>query len=293
MLAGCDSAADLVEPPRPVVPPQNVVLQGSITGLGTRRPVVLQYNGQDMCVETQSASMEGIPCRFFGIAGQLTSTFSFGSLPVGTAYAITVKTQPFGKICSVANAIGVLGAAAAAPAVSCVNDPAVPRHAVTVHIAPDVAQIPGARVMLRTEEGVQERPAFGATSITFADALFDSQISLPVFKWFVTATSTEGGTINHCKVAGGTNENFDAAGQDTTVPPSGPVDNVQVTSCSFAVTAAVAYQAAAGQPALPMPPDGMELALRRSRTGVNERTVQVEDFSTVSFADVSSNADAI
>src|SRR5690606_5978092 len=113
--------------PPDVAPPEGVVLQGTITGLGTLRPVVLQYNGQDVCVDTRSApNQHGVPCRFFGVAGQSQSTFSFGSLPVGTAYHITVKSQPFGKVCSVANAIGVLGEAAAAPAVTCVNDPGIP-----------------------------------------------------------------------------------------------------------------------------------------------------------------------
>jgi hypothetical protein len=294
LLWGCDAAKDVVELPPEAFPAQNAVLQGTIAGLGTRRPVVLQYNGQDVCVDSQSMpSVAGVPCRFFGIEGQAVSTFSFGSLPVGTAYHITVQAQPFGKLCSVANATGVLGAASIPPAVTCVNDPAVPRYAVTVNIAPAVAAIPSARVILSTEEGVQERSAFGATSLTFNEVLFDSQTSLPIFKWFVTAVSLEGSTVNNCNVTGGTNESFNTAGQDTTVPPTGPVGNVQVTLCSFTVNATVAYQAAAGQPALAMPPGGMELALRRSRTGVNERTVQVDTFSTASFPDVLSNRDAI
>lgn len=294
VLAGCDSVTDVAEPPPILSPPQSLVLQGTITGLGSRRPVVLQYDGRDVCVDTLATpNVPGAPCRFFGIAGQSASTFSFGSLPEGTAYHITVKTQPFGKLCTVANAAGILGATTAAPTVTCVNDPAIVRYPVTVNIAPAVAALPGARVTLTTEEGVLERAAFGLSSITFPDALFDSGTNLPVFKWFVTATSTVGNTVNNCNVTGGTNERLDAQGQDATLPPTGPVDDVQATLCSFTVNAVVAYQAAAGQPARPMPPGGMELALRRSRTGVDERRVQVDAFSTASFTDVSSNQDAI
>lgn len=292
MLAGCGSTDDVVD--APVVLAKSVVLQGTITGLGSLRPVVLQYNGEDVCIDTSATpNVQGIPCRFHGTAGQSVSTFSFGSLPAGTAYNITVKSQPFGKICTVVNGTGTLGETAAVPAVTCENDRAIPRYPVIVGIAPAVAAIPGTKVILTTEEGIQERAAFGATTITFPEAVFNSQSSLPIFKWFVTATSTVGSTANNCNVAAGTNESFSADGQDVTSPPTGAVDNVQVTLCSFTVTASVAYQAAAGQPVLAMPAAGMELGLRRSRTGAIERTVQVASFSTVSFTDVPSNRDAI
>jgi hypothetical protein len=290
-LAGCD-ARDPHSGPGPV-PVEGVVLQGTITGLGSRRPVVLQYNGRDVCADTQAPAPQEAPCRFYGTVGQTVSTFSFGALPVGTPYHVTVKTQPFGKVCTVANAAGVLGDASAAPAVTCVNDPALPRYSIIVGIAPAVAAIPSARVILTTEEGVQERVASGVASITFPDVLFNSQADLPVFKWFVTATSTVGSTVNNCNVTAGTNETFNADGQDATTPPTGPATNVQVTLCSFTVTATVAYQPAAGLPVLAMPATGMELGLRRSRTGVIEQSVQLGSFGTISFADVSSNRDAI
>lgn len=288
VLAGCGSDAP---DQSPVEPPQRLVLQGTITGLGSLRPVVLQYNGQDECLDPADPGVK-IPCRFTGVLGQPVSTFSFGSLPTGTVYNITVKSQPFGKICSVQNATGVLVPTSPVPAVTCVNDPAVPRYPVTVDIDPAVSATPGVRVSLSTEEGVQERFATGATRITFPDAIFNSQTHLPIFKWFVTATTTVGNTVNNCNVAGGTNEAFTGA-QDVTQPPSGPVDNVRVTLCSFTVTAAVAYQAAPGQPALSMPAGGMALGLRRSRTGVIERAAELADFSSAQFTDVPSNRDAL
>src|SRR5690606_38189029 len=167
-------------------------------------------------------------------------------LTEGTPYRISVKTNPFGKTCEVANGEGVLGETTRKPAVTCVNDPAIPRYPVTVRIAPEVAAIQGTRVRLTTEEGVQERSAYGATTLTFADALFDSGTHLPVFKWFVTATSAVGNAVNNCDVRAGTNEGSNFQGQDTTVAPSGPVDDVEVLRCSFTVSAAVAYQAASG-----------------------------------------------
>lgn len=292
VAGGCDSIRDVVG--EPVVLPANVVLQGSISELGTRRPIVLQYNGTDVCVDPLAAAdAPPIPCRFYGIAGQAVSTFSFGSLPAGTPYEITVKAQPFGKICHVDNAAGVLGTTTAAPAITCENDPAVPRHAVSVAIAPEVAALAGARVRLTTEEGVWERSAFGETRLDFPDVLFDSQASLPVFKWHVTATTTVGNTVNNCNVARGTNERFNAEGQDATVPPTGPADDVEVTSCSFTVRAVVAYQAAPGQPSLPLPSSGMALALRRMRTGAIEASAAMDAFSTVTFPGVASNREAL
>jgi hypothetical protein len=289
LLAGC-GPGEVAGPE----PPQNLVLQGTISGLGSLRPVVLQYNGEDTCIDTSATpSVPGTPCRFYGTLGQNVSTFSFGSLPAGTVYNITVKAQPFGKFCQVANATGTLGATVQSPQVTCVNDPAVARHSITVGIAPAVAALPGAKVILTTEEGVHERPAFGETAIVFPSVLFNSGTNLPIFKWFVTATSSTGNTVNNCNVTAGTNESFSGNGQDVTVPPSGPVDNVQVTLCSFTVNVTVAYQPAAGQPVLAMPATGMELGLRRSRTGAIERNAQVDAFGTMSFTDVPSNRDAI
>ncbi|MDQ2640190.1 MAG: hypothetical protein M3Y79_06390 [Pseudomonadota bacterium] len=289
MLAGCGGDGGPGKAPQE--PPQRLVLQGTITGLGSVRPLVLQYNGQDECLDSSDSSRK-IPCRFLGVLGQAVSTFSFGSLPTGTVYNITVKVQPFGKICTVQNATGTLTLTSAVPAITCVNDPAVPRYPVTVTIDPAVAATPDVRVKLSTEEGVQERPATGETTLTFPDAIFNSQSDLPIFKWFVTATTTAGSTVNNCNVANGTNESF-TAGQDVTQPPTGPADNVQVTLCSFTVTASVAYQAAAGQPALAMPGGGMALGLRRSRTGEIERTAELADFSTAQFTNVPSNRDAM
>src|SRR5690606_9195498 len=132
-----------------------------------------------------------------------------------------------------------------------------------------------------------------ATTLVFEDALFDSGTALPIFKWFVSATMESGNTTSNCQVEAGTNERLDAQGQDITTPPTGPAAAVKVTLCSVTVSAAVAWQAVPGEAAQPLPAGGMELGLRRARTGEIERRVALAEFSTVHIPDVPSNADAI
>ena len=102
LLAGCSAVEDVVTAPTLPAPTPTAVLQGTVTGLGTRRPVVLQNNGDEQGARS-----------FLGTQGQPNVAFSFGSLPTGTPFDIRVQTQPFGKICTVANGRGVVGAATA------------------------------------------------------------------------------------------------------------------------------------------------------------------------------------
>jgi hypothetical protein len=275
LLGGCGAGEE--EPMYPA-PAATAVLQGTVTGLGTRRPVVLQNNG-----DADGAR------SFFGTQGQETVAFSFGSLPAGVPYDIKVTTQPFGKICTVANGAGVVGATGAPITVNCVNDPAVPRFSVSGTVAQSVRETPGARIVLTTEEGVRELPAAGLTNFTFPDALFNNGTSLPVFSWRVTAVFDTGASINNCAVTNGGNPVVD--GVETA--PTGHVTGVAITACSFTVTAAVAYSPAAGQPALPMPSSGMTLALRHNPTGIDVREIALDSFATVGFSQVLSNAGAI
>ncbi len=81
-----------------------MVLGGSIKGLGSARPLILQLNGKDVClVPVSSNDPTGrrvvSECRFLGIADQEFSGFSFGALPnsvlpdfkLGDSYNVTVK----------------------------------------------------------------------------------------------------------------------------------------------------------------------------------------------------------
>lgn len=275
-LVACDSVKDVVEQPTIAQPVGTAVLQGTVTGLGTRRPVVLQDNGASECLSRDDPAVaEGtiVECRYFGTQGQDTVAFSMGAKPVGTPYNITVRRNPFGKVCTVANGSGTVGAAGATPIqVNCVNDAAVPRFSVSGTIAPAVSAITTAKVFLSTEEGVREISAAGQSSFTFADALFDSELNLPIFNWTVTATYVDDAGVRHnCAVSNGSNVGGAA--------PDGNVSNVAITACNFTATATVTYQAESGQPALPMNPGGMELTLRHQRTGVDVQTLEIPSYS--------------
>jgi hypothetical protein len=263
LLAACGAAGD--DPGTPATPPsQTAVLQGSVTGLGTRRPLVLQYNGTDACINPDAPSGPRIECSFFGVLNQTTSAFSFGALPVGTDYNITVKSQPFGKQCTVTDGAGTLTTSATSIRVTCSNDPAVPRYPVSGQVSAAVASLPGARVVLTTEEGAREQVLNGSTTFLFEQATFNSGTSLPVYGYAVTATFTgTDGMVNNCNVVNGTNIGADG---NASSAPTGAISNVQVTACTFPVSVSVAY---GGTPAQSLGAGGVTVALRDPRTGAN------------------------
>jgi hypothetical protein len=296
VLAGCDSIKDVRSEPSTDLPPQKVVLQGTIRGIGSRRPITLQNN----------SDVAGARA-FFGNFNEPVSPFSFGTVNAGSPYNITVKSQPFGKICAVSNGSGTAGAAGAAPiTVDCVNDPAVERYPLTVDTSVG-AGLPNFKVTLSTEDGVREMDATGLNTVTFEDAIFNSQLSLPVFGYKVSATTDEtiGGTTttHNCaftrKTGGGFpppqvfsigGRNVDA--NDQSVLPTGPA-TVAVNSCEFTVTANVQYN---GTPTQSMPTGGMQLALRNNLTGVDEQLLDVSSYGTTNLSfptPVRSNAKAI
>lgn len=289
-LAGCDSIKDVRDEPFTAIPTPTVVLQGTVTGLGTRRPVVLQS------VVTSSSGTINTERDFFGTEGTTVSPFTFGSIPVGSSYAITVLTQPYAKVCTVNNGTGTAAANLPAITVNCVNDPAVERYSVSGTISPAVGAIETARVFLTTEEGVQELPAFGQTNFVFEDVVFDSRTSLPVLTWRVTASYTSpDGTVNNCNVNAGTND----AG-DSTVPPSADVTNVAITACTFDVRGSVQYSTFPGGGAAPaIGAGGVTLGLRNIATGEavpGAPDVTVNAFGTATvplWSGLLSNANAV
>lgn len=297
-LAGCDSVKDVRDAPFTAVPPQTAVLQGTITGLGNARSVALQYDGTQACLIADPANpSEQIPadCKFYGVQGQNSVNFNFGSFDEGTPYNITVVSQPYGKICTVANASGSVGMATAAPAVNCANDPANTRYDLTVNIAPALQALPDLKVTLSTEEVLETRDLTGQATTTFQDVLFNSALSLPQFQYRVTATTdtTVAGAIVHnlCTFtqsatfsAGGRNINATGfAPTDAIVIPSGDT-TVTVSTCEFTATATVQYN---GTPAQVMPAGGLTLALRNHFTGEDVQTLDVNAFTagpaTVAF----------
>src|SRR5690606_35456201 len=116
-LAGCDSIKDVRDEPITTVPPKQVVLQGTINALGSRRPVKLQNNGDS------AGALE-----FFGAFGATLSPFSFGAYALGTPFDITVQTQPYGNSCTVVDGTGTVGPETAPVSVNCENDDSVTRY---------------------------------------------------------------------------------------------------------------------------------------------------------------------
>ena len=74
-----------------VVPPVPVTISGALTGLGASKSVVLSLNGGSDLTLNSNAGF----------------TFS-GTILSGQTYAVTVKTQPPGQVCSVTNGSGTV-----------------------------------------------------------------------------------------------------------------------------------------------------------------------------------------
>lgn len=297
LLVGCDSVKDVREEPYLAIPTPTAVLKGTIRGVGEMRPVALTYDGQPNCFSpdpTNPAVQVPSSCRFYGVAGQAASGFTFGSLDVGTPYSIAVQTQPYGKLCTVENATGTVGGGGPEPVVNCADNVAVvPRHDLTVTIDAAAQALPNLKVRVLTEEDDMEMDATGLASVTFPEVLFDSGTNLPLFEFrvFATTQTTVGGeTItNLCTFdqdatfsAGGRNINAmwtwtgNPQQSDSVVVPTGPV-TVNVRQCDFTVTTTVQYH---GTPAMTMPAGGMTLALRNHLTGVDEQTLDVAAFTS-------------
>ena len=106
------SAAHLVvdvtgfEPATPPPPPTPVALSAAVSGLGTGRSLALR-NGS------------GTPVQ---VTADGTVTLATGLLP-GTAYSVTVATQPVGQTCSVTGGAGTVAQAAVTVPVTCVDTP--------------------------------------------------------------------------------------------------------------------------------------------------------------------------
>jgi hypothetical protein len=282
VLVGCNAVESVPDEPAAVSPPANLVLGGKIRNLGTRRALVLQLNGKDACLVPVNVADPLSPkkideCRFLGVADQEISNFSFSAinaavfprLEVGTAYSITVKRQPFGKICTVQNPTGTLRATNPDIQVSCVDDPAVPHYTVSVNTSA-VASRPGLRVKLTTENGTCTIDATGLPSpITFtpdkcrddggyhqnATYIFNNGLNLPHFQWQVTASipgNTPADPPRNCSMIGGkvantggnTNDNDNSLTElGETLLANRPAGNESVTvaSCGFTVTLQADY----------------------------------------------------
>jgi hypothetical protein len=89
-----------------VQPPPSYSLGGTVSGLSGAGLVLADNNAQTVAVNAGA------------------TTFTFGSeLNSGTAYAVTVQTQPAGQTCTVANGSGTVTANVANAVVTCAAQP--------------------------------------------------------------------------------------------------------------------------------------------------------------------------
>jgi 6-phosphogluconolactonase (cycloisomerase 2 family) len=102
-LAGCGGGGGSSNNNNPPPPPTQYTIGGTVTGL-TGTGLVLQDNGGDDLAVTANGA--------FTFATKVNS---------GGAYAVTVKTQPSGQTCTVANGSGTASANVTTVAVSCTS----------------------------------------------------------------------------------------------------------------------------------------------------------------------------
>jgi hypothetical protein len=313
MLAGCNAVEDVADEPTAALPSEAALLGGRIKDLGTRRPVVLQYNGTDSCLVPVSLANPSGPqvlseCQFFGVLDQEYAAFDFGAIKVGTPYNVTVKKQPFGKICTVQNPVGTVRAGGPSIEVTCADDPAVAHYTVTVNIAEAARSKSGLRVILTTENGTCPVDVNGRSTVTFSSTecpdsgaggyhrnatyLFDSKTSLPVFPWRVTATIPGATALadrtncyvtnaNDSKLVANTGGNI----PDNGIVPTGnqPTGNVvagtiTVNSCGFTVRVQADYSRSPTEIGNAAIGDGVTVALRSQPYGVDVAVAKIMSF---------------
>ncbi len=264
VLAGCDSIKDVRDEPSTALPASRVVLEGTVTGVGSTRAVILSNNGQQLGVLAPPPAVTNEELN--GV-----TPFTFGTFPVGSSYNVQVVTQPVGKICSVVSG-GTGTFAEGVPTnvnVVCNPDPAVARYSVTVALAPAFASAEGAQVVVTTEDRIHRiTPAPTDTSVTFTDVLFNpdptNSPQIVNFTYSVTASTTIGGTLNKCPVLNPSGSN-----------PTGNVTNPQVQPCTFTIGGTVQYSLPDTGAPVPAAPVGLKLELR----SIAEDSVQIQDYT--------------
>jgi hypothetical protein len=274
VLAGCNAVEDVTEAPVSPLPSSTVVLAGTITGLGSKRSIVVVNNGDNNSAIGAIAAVPTVAIN--STQGSATTTgstavvtpFSFGALKEGSSYNVTVKTQPYGRTCTVTNGTGVLKRSAPPMVtITCVPS-SISRYNLTVRLDPAFSSSTGAKVQLATEEAIYEgAPAPGATSFTFTSVLFNgagagSPVGSPAFTWTVTASNTVGGTTNRCPVTGPTGSN------PTANIPVAPTTTPAVLPCSFTIGGSVFYSTPPGDTAQAIGAGGLTVQLRSGQGAV-------------------------
>jgi hypothetical protein len=310
-LAGCNAVEDVRSDPFIDSPPATVVLQGTVTGLSSKRSLVLSNNG----LLSDSVTIVAPTPENTYVNDTFPVAFSFGARAVRDAngnpvpYNITITTQPYGAIC--AFAAGSVHSGVLSPEsppniiLDCNPNPAVARYNLDVILDPAFANAPGAKVQLRTEDAIYEQavtPAhITAGRMTFAGKLFNANAApgdgplgvptpptgSPVFIWTVSASTTLGGTVNRCPVLRATNPSvtIPAVVGPPAIPArtytANPTAHItaagvapEVRPCSFTISGAVHYSRPAEVNADPALASGLTLELR-DLNGVKKGTATV------------------
>lgn len=265
MMVACDSVRNVPPDPLENQPPATVVLEGTISNMSSLRSITLMNNGD---TDNARSFIPSAPTIVNG--GPATMPFSFGSLPVGSAYNITIKNQPFGKLCTVQNGQGTLTAGVATHiAITCTNS--APRYNLTVSL-PNTANLfqglAGAKVRVTTEEEIIEKAVTAADStVTFPGVLINATGQASAAAWTVTASTFEGNSINKCAVANPQGNNATAnvtnpAASTNPAPIVGTTVTATTPACKFAVGGSVGYSLPAGVPFTATTIDGLVLQLR-------------------------------
>lgn len=260
-LAACDSIKDVPNEDAASLPPQTVVLSGQIYGLSSLRAITLQNNDDAVGTKSFVNAAPTVPNE-----GVRPVPFSFGALPAGTAYNITVKEHPEFKNCVVEDGQGVLTVGVRPDVtVTCTNT--APRYDLTVNIPSNGAffkDLQGAKVRVTTEEEIRE-VAVGSlpgTTVVFEDILINATGSFGAANWSVTASTFEGNRLNKCVVTSPSGANPTG---NVSTPVVGavtpPAVNATAPACAFTVGGRIGYSLSPGETTAP-DIAGLKLQLR-------------------------------
>lgn len=287
-LAGCDSVKDVRERPTYELPPEKVALTGRITGVGvgTTRPLGLKIVVTDdrmYAVDNDDETDDGtrvdiidgkeVRTTFYSVRG--VSTVSFGATDIGAKYEISITSQPFGRVCQVANkGSGTVTGPISDIEIRCDRDSTDLYHVTAaIDAAIAAAPPPGFKVALTTEEGTEEiTPEAGQTSVTFTQPVFyPGGTNPPPFAYKVTASYETNGVVNQCAVENASGELIDG---------NADIIDVVVTSCTFGISAVVSYSQPAGA-AGPAPAlgDGLVLGVKDLTGAIVSQTGVIPEFS--------------
>ena len=232
-LAGCNAVETTNSSPVYANPAVNVDINGTVSGLGTARPVILRI--VTTTPDTGTSTPAGVTNRTISVRG--TNVLRFGAVPIGSSYVITVDSNPFARSCTITNGTGTANADVGNVVVTCVPTN-IPRFTLSANIGAALAAAPpqGFAVTLTTEEGSETiNPTAGQTTITFTLPIFYPGANPPSFDYKVTATNTVGGTVNSCSISLATGSLGSGTGNITGA--AAPT----VNSCLYTVSANVQY----------------------------------------------------